>query len=172
MKRNLYGSGSFSFLLLLLIHLSQEGKISDMSDMNVEDPVMLGALTMTLINKNDPAYFRHVDGVFTAKHWTAIFIKELDVPRKVPDDVPIEKWGETYRMLIQEKLLQYPMLARICDLYEDYHYNPVEVKLLLTECKNIREKAADPDAIKGLGMIILGCSEALKEEVGLTFFCD
>jgi hypothetical protein len=93
--------------------------------MNVEEnsPVMLGALTMTLINKNDPAYFRHVDGVFTAKHWTAIFIKELDAPRKVPDDVPIEKWGETYTMLIQEKLLQYPMLARICDLYEDYHYS-------------------------------------------------
>lgn len=83
-----------------------------------------------------------------------------------------QKAIEQNRDILQKFSLKYPMLARIEDMYEDYIFNPEEVKQLREECLKMQTTKPDSAADLALRKLIYACDEALKENSYLMFSGD
>jgi hypothetical protein len=79
---------------------------------------------------------------------------------------------ERNRKMFQQSIPDYPMLARIFDMYEDYIYIPEEVIELRNECFHLKTKMTEPNAIKALRKLIYACTEVSKTRCNLMFVCD
>ncbi len=83
-----------------------------------------------------------------------------------------QKIEEENRRTFQKVALEYPMLSRIDDMYEDYVFTPEEVKKLREECLKVKSIASNPSADLALRKLIYACDEALKDNFHLMFSGD
>lgn len=93
--------------------------------------------------------------------WKALKAGEIHYQEYVygEDNSEIE---ERNRKKFQQSILEYPMLARIYDMYEDYLFSPEEITKLRNECLHLKTKLTEPDAVKALRKLIYACDEATK----------
>jgi hypothetical protein len=90
------------------------------------------------------------------------------------DGEDIEQYESRYRLQIQEcaSSYDYPMIARIWDIYEEFSYSNDETQRLLGACQKLRSTTDYPGALWARDKLILACHEALKQDSGLFLASD
>jgi hypothetical protein len=146
---------------------------------NSDDAPIVGGFDIYLVNDINHVTGNEKDGDrvlnidFHGGNWKALFFDALGCP--------IVEWhkGDSYeqfyeraRRIFGQALPEYPMLSRICDMYEDALYKSEEVGLLLNECMKIQSLTTNTEALEGLQKLILACNEAAKEGKGLGLISD
>ena len=123
------------------------------------------------IESNDGLYL-NLD--FHFSDWEALFINVLKFPGwdEYIQGEDVFEHHERNRKKFQENIPQYPLLARILDMYEDYLFSPFETIHLRKECETIKAATTNVDAVRALRKLILGCDEAIKRDFYLYFSCD
>ena len=171
---------------------NQEGELSDSPirphpqatatdpDADLFDGFGNGSLHLYLVRdlKNwrgedrEDAFYLEMD--FHASDWQAVFKDVLQVPEgddyKEGDNVG--ELHERNRAKFQRSILEYPMLARIFDMYEDCEYSPAEVKRLWEESLKLKGSLSHPEAVRALRKLIYACDEASERGFSLVFICD
>jgi hypothetical protein len=103
--------------------------------------------------------------------WAALFYGLLGCPE--PSDYPydsgedVERYEERYRELFKNAIPDYPMLARIWDMYSDVRYQSDDIKALQTECMRALSISRDEKASQWLSKLLTACDLALQNELGL-----
>lgn len=116
---------------------------------------------------------RQTDLYLYYEQWEALFFKVLGCPDSEyiegeSRDAFDERWTQKFRGAIPE----YPLLGRISDFFRDVWYAPGELTQLRNECRSIRNKTKDEDAVGGLDALIGGCDEARQYNLGLFLGAD
>jgi hypothetical protein len=93
------------------------------------------------------------------------------VGRYVEGDDEVEL-RERNRRKFERALPEYPLLARIFHMFEDYAFAPDELPKLREECLMVRSKTADREALRALRKLILASNEATKRGFSLMFICE
>jgi hypothetical protein len=93
------------------------------------------------------------------------------VGRYVEGDDVVEL-RERNRRKFERALPEYPLLARIFHMFEDYAFAPDELPKLREECLRVRSKTADREALRALRKLILASNEATKRGFSLMFICE
>lgn len=120
----------------------------------------------------EDAFYMELD--FHGSDWDALFIDEFHFPGwdRYVEGEDINELHERNRKKFEQTIPQYPMLARIFDLYEDYRFTPEEIQRLREECLDAKSKVSNPGAIKALRKLTFACEEASKRGFNLMFICD
>lgn len=149
-------------------------------DEDIFDGFGNGSLHMCLVR--DPKNWRGVeqtDGFymeldFHGSDWDALFIDVLGFPGwdEYVEGDDVFELHERNRKKFERTIPEYPMLARIFDMYEDYQFAPDEVLELREECERVKLTTSNPGARKALRKLILASNEATKRGFHLVFSCD
>lgn len=120
---------------------------------------------------------RYLELDFHDSDWEALLWKELRAGEVHYEeygrpDEDYEKIVERNRKRFQQSISEYPMLARIYDMYEDYLYTPEEITKLRDECLLLKLNLTESNAVKALRKLIYACDEASKAGCNLMFVCD
>jgi len=83
-----------------------------------------------------------------------------------------QKFVENNKKILEQAAIEYPMLGRINDMYEDYIFNPEEVKKLREECLTLKSFDLNLSADLALRKLIYACDEAVKDNLYLMFSSD
>jgi hypothetical protein len=116
----------------------------------------------------------YMDLDFHYSDWEALYIDVLHFPGwdgYVEGD-DINELQERNRKKFEQTIPEYPKLARIFDMYEDYEFTPEEIPQLHEESLRVKSKTSNPKAIKALRKLIFACDEASKRGFSLLFICD
>ena len=117
---------------------------------------------------------RHLKGGLSMTGWAALFFKVLGCPEAEPfvEGEDINEYDERYRQRFREAILDYPMLGRITDYYDDVWYEPEEVVQLRDECVSVQSNTKDQDALRDLDELLRACDEAQRHNLGLFLAAD
>ena len=139
-----------------------------------------GSLHMCLVRdpenwhgvKNADGFYLELDFHFT--DWEALFIDVLGFAGwdSYVEGDDIDELHERNRKKFEQTIPEYPTLARIFDMYEDYWFSPEGCRSLQLECETVKTTVSNPKAIKALRKLILACDEADKGGFHLLFSCD
>lgn len=118
----------------------------------------------------------YLDLDFHGNDWEALLWNALGAGETKYDEYvegeDIVEFHERNRKKFQQSVPDYPMLARIYDMYEDYLYTPEEITELRSECLRLKTKLTEPNAVKALRKLIYACNEVSKTGCNLMFVCD
>ena len=111
---------------------------------------------------------------FHFSDWEVLFIDVLHFPGwdKYVEGDDVNELHERNRKKFEQTIPDYPKLARIFDMYEDYQFTPEELPQLREECLSVKSKTSSLQAIKALRKLIYACNEASKQGFHLLFICD
>ena len=118
------------------------------------------------------AFYIELD--FHSSDWEALFIDVLHFPgwdKYIKGD-DVNELHERNRKRFEQTIPEYPMLARIFDMYKDYQFTPEELPWLREECLSVKSKTSNPQAIRALRKLIFACDEASRRGFHLLFICD
>ncbi|MEZ5306350.1 MAG: hypothetical protein R2684_04310 [Pyrinomonadaceae bacterium] len=106
--------------------------------------------------------------------WGALFIDTLHTPIwKWDSEIePIEVAEERFMKGLREASIDYPLLGRFDDFYEDVRYGKDEIDQLLLECKAILAFATNPLARSLLERLIKYGTLAKDSEMDMLLFAD
>lgn len=118
------------------------------------------------------AFYIELD--FHPGDWEALFFDVLHFPGrdKYVEGDDINELNERNRKKFEQAIPEYPMLARIFDMYEDYQFTPDELPRLREECLSVKSKTSNPQASRALRKLIFASDEASKRGFYLLFICD
>ena len=132
--------------------------------------------------KSDPENYRVDEQNFSAHQeigideWEDLFQNVLHAPIELERLVGEDRTAflDSRESLFQEDLTNkgYEMLGRIWYVFRDTFFTPSEVKKLLEECMEIRQKTENKKALSALEKLIYACHEALKAKSGIFLACD
>ena len=107
-------------------------------------------------------------------NWAALFFDVLKCP-EVDPYIPgedINERHERFRLKFQQHLIDYPMLSRIWDFYNDVWYAPEEIEQLHKECLKVQSNTSNPVALEGLDLMLRACEEASADRLGILLVAD
>ena len=112
----------------------------------------------------------------TGDEWGALFLSTLgcpdvtDVPRVVDEER--DEWERRYTLKFQEAIPDFPMLARIWDVFIYVSFKPDEIEKLRSECRKVQSNPSDEKTRSALSNLLRACDEASKHKSGLLFVPD
>jgi hypothetical protein len=119
---------------------------------------------------------RYLNLDFHYADWEALLWNALGAGQTIYDQYVegdnIVELEERNREKFHRTTPEYPLLARIFDMHEDYFYTPKEVSALREECLLLKTKVNEQGAVKALRKLIYACVEVLKIGCNLMFVCD
>ena len=83
-----------------------------------------------------------------------------------------QKILEQNKKILEKFALDYPIISRVEDMYEDYIFSPVEVKRLREECLKMQNSKPDSATDLALRKFIYICDKALEVNSSLIFSGD
>jgi hypothetical protein len=115
-------------------------------------------------------------GDLKSNEWGALFFDVLGCPRATdepsfPDESP-QNWAERYMTKFEQAIPEYPMLARMWDVYGYASYMPGEVTALREECLKVQAATSNEEALSGLRSLLAACEEAVRSGNGLFLAGD
>lgn len=113
-------------------------------------------------------------GDFLGSDWDAIFYELFACPTPQPYGAGdnLTEYNESRRQSIQRCLSEYPMLARIWDLYLDVGYLAEDVRLLQIECQKLSSSTDQARTKQALAKLLQACSEAIRDNQALFLVSD
>jgi len=159
--------------------LQKEEMVERMKAIPVPESGIAGSLSIYLMH--DPSFKAVSKGVLgedrylglylDGEEWGALFFDTLGCPDvngtpRLPNEDRAE-WEERYSLKFRQAIPDYPMLARISDLFMYVRYMPEEIEQLRNECVKIRSSASNEKAVRGLAKLLGACDEASKVGSGL-----
>ena len=115
----------------------------------------------------------HFNSFLTGVEWEALFCDVLEACPWVSDRSLIAVDSEEQRRTKFVKAVSdYPLLARVSDMYIYVTYKPEEIQQLRIECLNIEHNTANKNALLWLTKLREACEDALKINSGLLLVPD
>jgi hypothetical protein len=111
-----------------------------------------------------------------AEGWAALFYEVLGCPD--PSKYPYspgesaDQYEDGYRKGFQDAIPDYPMLARIWDMYTDVEYHPDEINQLRAECVRAKLITSNPTGSEWVTKLLSACDTALQRGLGLYLASD
>jgi hypothetical protein len=150
-----------------------------------ELPSLSGAVGLTIYAVPDPSAALHASclpsgdyyqGDLKVAEWGALFFDVLGCPPAM-DEPPLpdessEEWEERYYAKFEQAIPEYPMLARMSDVYGYATYLPDEVLALRDECLRVQTGTSNEQALSGIQTLLGACEEAVKLGHGLFLAGD
>lgn len=117
-------------------------------------------------------------------------VGDMNLNVSIDDEDFVNIHSETYRLTFGEKpnldlfntpqlesmleriLLNFPMLSRFKNMYEDAIFKADEVKILREECEKLKKESQDNSTDLALRKLFYCCDEAIKANLNLGFWCD
>lgn len=113
---------------------------------------------------------------FEIDEWEDLFQNVLHAPIELERLAGEDRTAflDRRKRLFQEDLTNkgYEMLGRVWYVFRDTFFTPPEVKKLLKECMELRQKTENKNALSALEKLIAACHEALKAQSGIFLACD
>jgi hypothetical protein len=111
---------------------------------------------------------------FNYLDWNALYFGELKCPGYDPyvegeNFIEYEnRWIAKFRQCCSD----FPLLARIYDMYADAIYRPDEVPQLKAQCEALLSQTQNNAAGRALAKLIIICNKAAEHNKGILFSCD
>ena len=164
------------------LHLGRD--VVDMIGSEAQD-VPEAASCITIYAVPDPDAVLHGPGLPGAEfyqgdlksdEWGALFFDVLGCPQAMdeptlPDESSLD-WEDRYYARFEQAIPEYPMLARMSDVYGYAVYMPDEVPALRNECLRVQVGASDGRALSGIKTLLRACEAASEEGLGLFLAGD
>lgn len=117
---------------------------------------------------------RDLNTSLSIDEWCAFFYSFLGAAEPEPynEGEDIILYDERRRIAFTEPLVDYPLLARINDYYQDVYYSSNDVGQLLAECRSLENKVLNPIAKSFWNKLVSACEEALRSDMGLFLGSD
>ena len=90
-------------------------------------------------------------------------VKWRDLDRSDQDD-----WPTTFAKSVPD----YPLLGRICDIYEDAKFRAEEIRGLDEECQRLIQASGHERGAWAANKLRVACRKALSHKLGLILLCD
>ncbi|MEJ7575954.1 MAG: hypothetical protein WKF74_02995 [Pyrinomonadaceae bacterium] len=155
-----------------------------------EEYILLGGPSgwWSICAVSDPTNWHHtqqadacwLDLDFDGSDWVALFCDTLGVfnfgaMQRIPVHNHEQKTAELSQLVadtFEKATVQYPMLRRMSDTYEDVIFAREEIMKLREECLAIKSVATKLEAIEAISTLVIACDEALRLKYGLLFSCQ
>jgi hypothetical protein len=111
---------------------------------------------------------------FNIYDWKSLYFGELQCPQYEPM-IGGEKTAELrsqWMAKFHDCCADYPLLARIYDMYADAIYCPEEVQHLKRQCLELLERTGNAGAWRALAKLIVICKKAEDLDMGVLLAAD